>query len=84
VLDGLASWREADGCAGTASERRDGQVAHTSWAACPAGVAVELYTIEQGRHEWPGADPKPGNDPVSRALDATPVIWAFLRAHPLV
>ena len=39
-------------------------------------------TIDTGRHEWPGADPKPGNDPVSDALDATGVLWSFFRTHP--
>jgi hypothetical protein len=32
--------------------------------------------------EWPGAAPKAGNDPVSRALDATTTIWRFFRPHP--
>ena len=40
------------------------------------------FTIERGKHEWPGARPKPGNDPVSHALDATARIWAFFAAHP--
>ncbi len=82
VPDGLARWRRADGCSDSPSESRDGQVTHTTWATCPNGIGVELYTIERGRHEWPGAIPKPGNDPVSRALDATPTIWEFFLAHP--
>jgi polyhydroxybutyrate depolymerase len=57
-------------------------VTHTTWATCTNGIGIELYTIERGRHEWPGAIPKPGNDPVSRALDATPTIWEFFLAHP--
>jgi polyhydroxybutyrate depolymerase len=57
-------------------------VTRVRWAACAPGVAVELDTIESGQHEWPGAIPKPGNDPVSRALDATGTIWQFFRAHP--
>jgi polyhydroxybutyrate depolymerase len=82
VLDGLARWRDADGCSDAGAETRDGQVTHTTWAMCDPGVAIELYTITRGRHEWPGAIPKPGNDPVSRALDATPTIWEFFQAHP--
>jgi polyhydroxybutyrate depolymerase len=82
VPDGLAAWRAADGCTAPPATTHDGQVTHSVWAACAPGTAVELFTIEHGRHEWPGAVPKPGNDPVSRALDATAAIWAFFRAHP--
>jgi polyhydroxybutyrate depolymerase len=79
---GLSEWRAADGCTGSAAVMRSGQVTHSVWDACAPGTAVELFTIEHGRHEWPGAVPKPGNDPVSHALDATATIWAFFRAHP--
>jgi polyhydroxybutyrate depolymerase len=81
VLQGLADWRRADGCSDVATEARDGQVTHRTWAQCAPGTAVELYTIDHGKHEWPGAVPKPGNDPVSHALDATTVIWTFFAAH---
>jgi len=82
VPDGLAQWRAADGCTGPATTTQSGQVTHSVWAPCSRAIAVELFTIEHGRHEWPGAVPKPGNDPVSHALDATAAIWAFFRAHP--
>ena len=61
---------------------RDGEVTDVTWSQCAPGTAVELVTIDHGRHEWPGAIPKPGNDPVSQALDATATIWAFFAAHP--
>jgi polyhydroxybutyrate depolymerase len=82
VPTGLAAWRDADGCTGPAAISRAGEITHSVWAECPPGVAVELYTITHGRHEWPGAIPKPGNDPVSHAMDATATIWAFFDGHP--
>jgi len=82
VPDGLAEWRSADGCTGPPTTTQAGQVTHSVWASCAPGTAVELFTIAHGRHEWPGAVPKPGNDPVSHALDATAEIWAFFRSHP--
>jgi polyhydroxybutyrate depolymerase len=82
VLEGLADWRRADGCSDAMTADRNGQVTHTTWAQCAPGTAIELYTIDHGKHEWPGAVPKPGNDPVSHALSATATIWAFFVAHP--
>jgi polyhydroxybutyrate depolymerase len=82
VPDGVARWRRADGCSSAAATRRAGEVTQVRWVACAPGIAVELDTIESGRHEWPGATPKPGNDRPSRALDATRVIWGFFRSHP--
>lgn len=81
VERGLARWRADDGCPPTAAVVRAGEVTHTAWEPCRQGTAVELYTIDTGRHEWPGADPKPGNDPVSNALDATGALWSFFQAH---
>jgi polyhydroxybutyrate depolymerase len=81
VPEGLAAWRRADGCSDTDATQRQGEVTRVRWTACVPGVAVELDTIDTGQHEWPGAIPKPGNDPVSRALDATGTIWRFFRAH---
>lgn len=82
VPDGLASWRRADACSNEMTEVSHGEVTQVTWAHCTPGTAVELYTVDHGKHEWPGAVPKPGNDPVSRALDATTTIWAFFVAHP--
>ena len=82
VPDGLAAWRRADACSESPTERRDGEVTDVTWSQCAPGTAVELVTIDHGRHEWPGAIPKAGNDPVSHALDATATIWAFFAAHP--
>jgi len=57
-------WRLVNGCAPGARARQlpdraaDGtRVLEERWLACRGGVAVTLYTVEGGRHEWsPSAD----------------------------
>jgi len=46
---------------------------------------VVLYTIEGGGHTWPGGTPLPEwlLGPMSRSVDATRLMWAFFRAHPV-
>ncbi len=78
---GLARWRAADGCPDTPATTPGPEVSRSAWAPCAGGTSIELVTLANGRHEWPGAIPKPGNDPVSSALDATRAIWAFFEAH---
>jgi polyhydroxybutyrate depolymerase len=78
---GLARWRAADGCPETATTAPGPEVSRSTWSPCTGGTAMELVTLATGRHEWPGAIPKPGNDPVSNALDATQTIWTFFAAH---
>src|SRR5437763_7680546 len=82
VPHGLAAWRSADGCGNRVRTIRAGEVTHSTWTQCPPGIAVELYTIRHGRHEWPDAVPKIGNERVSHALDATTTIWTFFESHP--
>ncbi len=52
---------------------------------CAGNAAVVLYTIQGGGHQWPGGKPMPqwivGR--FSRTIDATSVMWAFFREHPL-
>ena len=80
-----ASWRRTDNCAPPALTAA-GTVS-TSVADCPDGRAVELITIADAGHQWPGAAPNLlaqrllHTDPPSTALDATAVIWRFFAAH---
>lgn len=82
----LADWRATAGCPQPVETRRG--VVTTAVAACPDGRAVQLITIAEAGHQWPGGASKPGAerllklDPPSRALRATPTIWEFFKAHP--
>jgi polyhydroxybutyrate depolymerase len=80
----IAQWRSTDRCA-THRVKTSGPVT-TSTAKCPDGRAVELITIADAGHGWPGAA-SPAARQVRRpapssAIDATSVISAFFRAHP--
>lgn len=80
-----ATWRGIDHC--SAPVIKAAGVVTISTADCPAGRAVELITIADAGHQWPGAVSNQltqillGSDPPFTALDATKVIWEFFAAH---
>ena len=82
----IAQWRRTDHCPPPAETRTE--TVTTSVATCPDGRAVELISVADAGHQWPGARPAPlaerllKLDPPSPALDATTVIWNFFSAHP--
>jgi polyhydroxybutyrate depolymerase len=85
--DLLARWRTIADCAAPATTT-SGPVS-TSAATCPDGRAVELVTVTDAGHQWPGAaGPEPQAqrlldlDPPATAPDATATIWRFFAAHP--
>ena len=60
-------------------------VIRRTYTRCAADADVVLYTILGGGHTWPGGGPLPewfvGS--TSRSIDASSLMWAFYRAHPL-
>jgi polyhydroxybutyrate depolymerase len=82
VRAGVERWVEIDGCAFEPQVEEQGMVITEVWGDCRGGTDVELVTIADGGHSWPGGQPLPaGFDPPSDAVDATPRIWAFFVAH---
>jgi polyhydroxybutyrate depolymerase len=55
------------------------------YAGCADNAAVVLYTVQGGGHTWPGGTPLPewfvGR--TTYTVDATSLMWAFFRDHPL-
>jgi polyhydroxybutyrate depolymerase len=82
----MAKWRDLDDCPAP-TERTEGPVTRST-ASCAHGRAVNLITIADAGHQWPGGKPNPraeqllGLEPPSTALDATAEIWKFFEAHP--
>jgi polyhydroxybutyrate depolymerase len=82
-------WAAHDGCSATPGvSRPDPGVTLTSYGACTAGSAVELYTIAGEGHEWPGGPHLPRSitrtlGPQSTAISANSTMWAFFVSHPL-
>ena len=54
VKDSIAFWVNQDGCPAHPATEHSGYIIHNSYTPCQQGTAVELYTIEGGRHTWPG------------------------------
>jgi len=53
-----------------------------SWDSCSSARPVRFYTINHGGHTWPGNDLQVGlRGRVSKDIDATAVIWNFLRDY---
>jgi polyhydroxybutyrate depolymerase len=60
-------------------------VTRREYTGCARGANVVLYTVQGGGHTWPGGKPLPkwllGS--TSNSIDATALMWAFFRDHPL-
>ena len=77
-----AFWARANGCEAVPEVQVRGGVQHWRYA-CPPGLAVERYMIEDAGHAWPGGSAgRRRADQPSQALNASETIWAFFKAHP--
>ena len=81
TLDNIASWARSAGCdADPQIERIGDDVEHRTYDGCGLGLGVELYTIDEGGHTWPGSDLEIG--PTTQTIDATAIILDWFDAHP--
>ncbi|MEA2162213.1 MAG: polyhydroxybutyrate depolymerase [Thermoanaerobaculia bacterium] len=81
-----AKWARRIRCQPKAIESRVApDVMRLEYTHCADDAAVILYTIEDGGHTWPGGGPLPewGLGRTTHSIDASAVMWAFFRAHPL-
>ncbi len=60
-------------------------VTRLEYSDCADNAAVVLYTVKEGGHSWPGGGPLPEwlVGPTNHSVDATSLMWAFFREHPL-
>jgi polyhydroxybutyrate depolymerase len=83
VRAGIDRFVELNGCAPEPSTHVDGKVTTETWQSCHDHRTVQLITISDGGHAWPGSERMSDVlDAPSTALDATATIWAFFAAHP--
>jgi len=89
AADTIATYRRADGCGAGQTlpptpVASDGTSAtFERWSGCAAGTSVELATVHDGGHGWPGGRqyfPKRLVGTVSQAFDANSYIWEFFKA----
>jgi polyhydroxybutyrate depolymerase len=82
-----ANWARRNRCGESPADSRvTADVTRRAYTGCADHADVVLYTIEGGGHTWPGDASMPewmlGRS--SRSIDATNLMWAFFREHPLV
>lgn len=79
IPDSTAGWVARNGCDSQAQvvfEQDD--VRCERWTGCDAGVRVQLCTIEDGGHTWPGGTDIPGLGRATQTISASRMAWAFL------
>lgn len=78
TLLNMSDWARLDRCGPTPTTRAIGsEVTLKSWPRCINGTAVALYTVENGSHTWPGADPAASPPYTTQQINATSLILGF-------
>jgi polyhydroxybutyrate depolymerase len=86
VVNWAASWARRNRCGAEAEESTvAAHVSRLEYAKCADDATVVLYTVGGGGHSWPGGRPiaEWWVGPTSHEVDATGLMWAFFREHPL-
>jgi len=86
IPDWTAAWARRNGCGAAPAESRvSANVSRIEYAGCTEGADVVLYTVRGGGHTWPGGKPLPewSVGPTTGEIDATALMWAFFKEHPL-
>jgi polyhydroxybutyrate depolymerase len=86
VLEFTASWARENGCATDPIESVVAQnVTRLQYTDGTGNACVVLYILKGVGHQWPGGKPLPEFlvGPYSRSINATSLMWAFFRDHPL-
>ena len=69
---------------GSPQTTESGSIKHDILSPCESGSDVELYTINGGKHAWPGGEAvnlKMGLP--NMEISATSLMWEFFLAHPM-
>ncbi|MDP8224324.1 MAG: PHB depolymerase family esterase [Candidatus Lernaella stagnicola] len=76
-------WAAHNGCDAQPQRLEQGMILHETYTSCRPGVGLEVYTLKNGRHAWPGGQRAwVGGDEPSREISATDLMWDFFRRHP--
>ena len=83
VAESVAFWGKVNRCAEKPSRSEEvvPHVLEEVWES-PVGAEIDLYTVEDGNHMWPGGKVMPGKDqePVQE-ISATNLMWEFFAKH---
>jgi uncharacterized protein (TIGR03437 family) len=85
VADAVNFWSGMDACSSrTTGTLAGGNITHDVFGGCQANTEVQLYSIEDGTHSWPGArKPNVLQDVPNQQISADELMWSFFAAHPL-
>lgn len=82
TAEAVSEWAGRERCGGARTDTLPG-VIRVDWVNCLGGAVVQLNTIIDGRHAWPGGErswflaPRP-----TRSIDASRAFAAFVIQHP--
>jgi len=81
--ESISFWVAHNGCDETPAQEAFEDITHTTYALGDQNTAVELYTISNGGHVWPGSQQvrEDANGP-TQTISASQLIWEFFAAHP--
>jgi polyhydroxybutyrate depolymerase len=80
----ISDWARRNGCDPEPEiTAQQGDVTAETWGNCQAGATVRLYTIDGGKHIWPGSWIAREYTPEVEDISATEVIWTFFLEHPM-
>lgn len=83
VKDSVDFWVSFNGCTSGSEPDLSDEIQLESWIGCSNNSAVQLYTIIDGGHAWPGGGIGwPGSDEPTRDISASELIWEFFLEHP--
>jgi polyhydroxybutyrate depolymerase len=84
VDDAIQFWVGKNECPDQVQRTESGNIVHDLYAPCLQNSAVELYTILDGEHAWPGGEavsPQVGEPTME--ISATSLMWEFFVSHPM-
>jgi polyhydroxybutyrate depolymerase len=86
ILSWTENWARRNQCdAGPIDSVVAPDVSRREYTHCADSADVLLYTVRGAGHQWPGGKALPqwlaGH--ATNAVDATSLMWAFFRDHPL-
>ncbi len=84
VDETVTSFRTRWQCpAASKSSYEKGDTKCVAWSGCQANIPLELCTVTDGGHQWPGGQATPTGGKLSTDLDATTRVVDFFAAHPM-
>ena len=85
VSDSSRYWTSHNGCRqhNRADHAQIGEVTVDTWSDCHRNATVQLFTLKNWGHRWPGPNFNDSADAKSQRqrLDAAEIIWSFFQKH---